>query len=167
VEAQKVGTEMAKIDGLADDLDGTPQWVRPVSTHRFMLDGEEREIDLHDENAAQMHADFAKWINASRKIGRTESSGAAVHHTPVSPRQVAVTKVSRTKSKKGHRDPAQILAEKQWLRSQGHTVSKFGKTPDELQALYQDHLRSLKSNGGYAGSPSEADRLFLAAAAAG
>lgn len=161
---------MAKIviDGLADDLDGTPQWVRPVTTHTFSLDGVDREIDLHDEHAGQMMADFAKWINASRQIGKTPST-AVPHITPATPRQVAETKKSKVKPKKGHRDPAQILAEKQWLRTQGYNVSKFGKTPDDLQAKYQDHLRNLMkgNNNGFAAPPSEADRLFLAAAASG
>ncbi|HEX4713889.1 MAG TPA: Lsr2 family protein [Ktedonobacteraceae bacterium] len=159
---------MAEISAKADDLDGTPQWVKTVTTHTFSLDGVDCEIDLHDENAAQMRADFARWINASRVIG--DRPAATVRPlapvAPVTPprRNVAVTK--KAKGKKHHNDPEQLKAERSWLRSQGYTVSPFGKVPMDLHAKWEAHLVSLskKETGGFAGSPfSSDDHLFSAA----
>lgn len=48
---------------LTDDLTGGPATV----TRTVSLDGVTREIDLNDENAAKLDADFAQYIEHGRK----------------------------------------------------------------------------------------------------
>lgn len=164
---------MAEITGLADDLDGTPQWVRPVTRHTLAIDGEEHVVDLHEEHLAQMRADLAKWIKASRAIGndtRDDTRVAALKQAPpAAPAVKQAVTTKKPKGKKGHRDPLQLKAERDYLRSIGHQVSPYGKVPDVLHALWEQHLEDLKQQkgqqqqGGFSGSPFGSE-LFLAAA---
>lgn len=94
---------------IIDDLDGS----LASSTVGFALDGVSYEIDLSDENAAQMRADFSRWVNAARKVTGTRRAAA---------------KPARSGS-----DAAAIRA---WARAKGVEVSERGRIPAEIRAQY-------------------------------
>src|SRR5690625_1580782 len=60
---------------LIDDTDGTKADV----TVSFALDGVAYEIDLSEENAAQLRSDLATWVEKARRVGgrRTRGTGGA------------------------------------------------------------------------------------------
>ena len=52
---------------LVDDLDGG----EAAETVSFSLDGSSYEIDLSEKNASSLREDFAKYVGAARKAGRS------------------------------------------------------------------------------------------------
>ncbi len=94
---------------IVDDLDGSGA----AATVGFGLDGVSYEIDLSEENAAQLRADLSRWVQAARKV-----TGA---------RKVA------SKPTRGTSDAAAIRA---WARGKGIEVSERGRIPAEIRAQY-------------------------------
>lgn len=117
---------MARIELLVDDMDGTTERSRPVETHSFAIDDDRYEIDLHSDNAVEMREYFARYIEHGRPVRKMMS----VNH-PAGKKRTVV------RAKSPHIDKAQYDAERAWLRSQGHTVSNFGKIRSDLHALYE------------------------------
>jgi len=91
---------------LEDDVDGGPA----DETVRFSVEGVSYEIDLSSDNASKLREEFAAWIGHGRRTGGRKSNGA-----------------------KSKRDSGDV---REWLRTQGHTVSERGRISKELQDLY-------------------------------
>lgn len=111
------------IKELVDDLDGTPEGDKPVTTRRFTLDGTQYEIDLHEDNHADLKAAVAKYVKAARVISRPKTGPA-------------LRGVAGSKKQQKRIDRAQLDHMRDWLRSQGETVSPFGRIPDRLLERY-------------------------------
>lgn len=106
---------------LVDDLDGTEIVDGEGETVAFGLDGVQYEIDLTEDNAAQLRADLDAYIKAGRRVsGRRSSRGPSAS----SPRRGART------------DREQLQAMRQWGRANGYNVSDRGRVSQELQDAY-------------------------------
>lgn len=95
---------------LIDDIDGS----KAASTVNFSLEGVNYEIDLSEENVEKIHAEFARWIAAARRVGgrARRSSGA-----PTTAKETAKIR--------------------EWAREQGYQVSDRGRIPAEIREAYR------------------------------
>lgn len=93
---------------LIDDTDASK-----AETVSFSLDGVSYEIDLSQENAAQLRSELSRWVSSARK-----ASGA---------RRVA---------SKPTRSTSDAAATRTWARGKGIEVSERGRIPAEIRAQY-------------------------------
>ena len=96
---------------LADDLDGTPA----TQTIRFGFQGVEYELDLNDENAAEMTHWLENYISHARRVGGHKRGGVG-----------AATAGSGVDAK----------AIRQWANEQGLQISARGRIPSQLVQRY-------------------------------
>ncbi len=104
---------MAQRTVLVDDLDGG----EAAETVVFALDGTAYEIDLNEDNAAQLRDDLASWVAHARSQGgprRTRGRRSAAAKAPTA-------------------DNATIRA---WARDAGYAVSDRGRIPGEVVDAY-------------------------------
>ena len=106
---------------LSDDLDDS---ISADETVTFALDGTTYEIDLSEENAAQMRDVFGKYVSAARKVsgrgGRSSGAGRA-----------------RSNGGGGRMDREQAGAIRDWARKNGHPVSDRGRIPASIVEAYE------------------------------
>ena len=100
---------------LEDDIDGG----EASETILFGLDGVEYEIDLSDENAAQMRDALASWVGRARRTGGRRKQGSA-----------------STGSVRGKRDD--LDAVRAWARENGYQVSDRGRVAGDVLKAYDD-----------------------------
>ena len=110
---------------LSDDLGDS---IAADETVSFALDGTTYEIDLSDDNAAELRNVFAKYVDAARKVsGRgNRSSGAG--------RAKATGGAAATG---GRMDREQAGAIRDWARKNGHEVSDRGRIPGSVVEAYE------------------------------
>ena len=101
---------------LEDDLDGS----EASETVSFALDGTSYEIDLTEENAAEMRDAFARYVGHARKVsssrrgsGRRTSSGSSSNGSGPSTKDI-----------------------RDWARDQGMEVSERGRVSSEVPEEY-------------------------------
>jgi hypothetical protein len=94
---------------LQDDLDGTAA----TKTIRFGYQGVECEIDLNDENAAEMTHWLENYIAHGRRVGGSK-------RTP----------------KNGYASKADPKLVREWAASQGIQINSRGRIPTDLQERY-------------------------------
>lgn len=109
---------------VAEEGSGEDPATQPMQTVRFGLDGHGYEIDLSDENAAQLREAFARYIAAGRRLGRR--TRAASNARPRA-RSTRVTTADRG-------DSAFI---REWAREHGHQVSGRGPIPAKVRQAYR------------------------------
>lgn len=97
-----------------DDLDGKELPDGQGQTVKFSLDGTSYEIDLGKENADKLRADFKRFTDAARKVGRSSNTG---------PRNTAARK-----------DTAAI---REWAKSNGHNINERGRIPSAVIEAYE------------------------------
>lgn len=97
---------------LVDDYDGESPATESVI---FGLDGVNYEIDLCDDNAAELRADFNKWIEHARRV-----SGRTIRRRP-----------SVSTSVRG--DSREI---REWAKAQGYELSSRGRVKAEIVRAY-------------------------------
>lgn len=103
-----------------DDITGSGETVR------FSLDGQKFEIDLGDENAAQLREAFAPYVANARRTGGSKSRGRR----------------SSTKQ------PTPNDEIREWARGNGHTVASHGRIPKKVKQAYAAaHPRALRAVG--------------------
>jgi len=102
---------------LIDDIDGSDA----TDTVNFAVDGVDYEIDLNEEHAKELRADFEKWVKHARRTGgrRTRRAGGG-------------------RSSAGASDAAKIRA---WARENGYEVSDRGRVPAEIREAYEQRTR--------------------------
>jgi hypothetical protein len=93
---------------LIDDIDGSIA----EGMVAFSLDGVSYEIDLSSAHAADLRADFGKWIDKARRVGGRRLTG----------RRPAVAG-----------DISEIRA---WALANGHEVSARGRIPGKVREAY-------------------------------
>lgn len=103
---------------LVDDMSGG----EAAETVEFALDGVTYEIDLSDENAAELRNDFAKWIGMARRAGgrrqtRRRGSGGASGGS-------------------GGGAKEDLAKMREWGRANGYKVSDRGRVSQEVQDAY-------------------------------
>ncbi len=97
---------------LVDDIDG----AEANETVSFSFRGVAYEIDLTEEHAKELEADFSKWIEAARRVGgRT-------------------TRAARATKSKGSSKAGEIRA---WAQSQGIAVNERGRISADIVAAYE------------------------------
>ena len=104
---------------LEDDMTGG----EASETVEFALDGVSYEIDLNDENAAQLREAFAPWIAEARRSGgrrQTRRRGAAGAAT----------------AGNGSGKSDELAKMREWGRANGFKVSSRGRVSQELQDAY-------------------------------
>ncbi len=98
---------------LIDDIDGS----KAETTVQFGLDGVAYEIDLSEENATKLRADFASWVEQARRVSgrrtarRTGGAGSSSSET---------SKI------------------RDWARENGVTVSDRGRISAEVRKAYYE-----------------------------
>lgn len=98
---------------LEDDVDGS----EAAETVNFGVDGVTYEIDLSEENAAQLRDDLGQWIEHARRIrGRRQTTAR-----------------SGGSAKSGRTDLAKV---REWGRANGYEVSDRGRVSAEVQEAY-------------------------------
>ena len=96
---------------LIDDLDGGDA----NETVTFGLDGATYEIDLSEQNAAQLREALAHWVgNARRVSGRT----------------------ARPTARRGGSSSTDTTAVRAWAKENGFKVSERGRISAEVQEAY-------------------------------
>ncbi|MFV0251969.1 MAG: Lsr2 family protein [Beutenbergiaceae bacterium] len=95
---------------LIDDLDGS----EANETISFAVDGVSYEIDLNEDNAAQLRDAFARWTGHARKAGRR---GAG----------------RRTGAASRSGDTGAI---REWARANGYQVSDRGRVSAQIREAY-------------------------------
>ncbi len=108
---------------LVDDLDGSVLEVGDGETVLFSLDGIAYEIDLTDENAAQLRDSLARYIDAARRVSARTSNATGGRSTSG----------GRKQKRAGQRDYAPI---RQWAADNGYTLSERGRVPAEVLDAY-------------------------------
>jgi hypothetical protein len=96
---------------LQDDIDGG----EPAKTVYFSLDGKSYEIDLRDENAAELRDCLAPWIAAGRRA--------------------STARIPEPRSKS--RRPAETADIRRWAEENGIPVATRGRLPVDLRARYE------------------------------
>ena len=104
---------------LEDDMTGG----EASETVEFALDGVSYEIDLNDDNAAQLREALAPWIAQARRSGgrrQTRRRGAA----------------GAPSSNGGSAKSEELAKMREWGRANGFKVSSRGRVSQELQDAY-------------------------------
>src|SRR3954452_8832535 len=104
---------------LSDDLDENLTADETVS---FSLDGTSYEIDLAEKNAKEMRDALARYVSASRKVGRAGTRAAGG---------------GRPRATGGRMDRDQAGAIRDWARKNGHAVSDRGRIPASVVEAYE------------------------------
>jgi len=104
---------------LVDDVDGGDA----SETVTFGLDGVSYEIDLNDDNAAQLREAVSTWVGHARRVGGRSSTGTRRRSSG-----------SSSSSGSGGTDTASVRA---WARENGHDVSERGRISAEVMAAYE------------------------------
>lgn len=93
---------------ILDDIDGS----EGADTYAFSFNGVNYEIDLKEENAEKLVADFEKWIQHSRKVVRARTRQGSVIRTGLSAEM------------------------RQWLSDNGFDVPTRGRISSQLAEEY-------------------------------
>jgi hypothetical protein len=112
---------------LVDDIDGETEAVGSLT---FMVEGQEYEVDLGEDNMEEWKARIDEF-NETMKI-------LADYGRPV------VRRMGQTAKPKPKYTPADLAEIRQWLRSEGHKVSDFGRIKDELLDKWETRSRMPK-----------------------
>ena len=96
---------------VSDDLDGSDG----AETVSFGFDGVSYEIDLTEKNRAKLEEDFAPYVQAARRTGRSRRPSASRQTGP-------------------RIDRAQIRA---WAKENGLNVSERGRISAEVMQKYE------------------------------
>lgn len=108
---------------LVDDLDGS----EAVETVSFAIDGTSYEIDLNQENAAALRDDFARYVGAARRAGRsTGGSGTGRRSSGGTSRPAS-----------GGTDREEVQRIREWARENGHKVSERGRLSSSVLEAYR------------------------------
>jgi hypothetical protein len=102
---------------LIDDLDGSEIADGGGETVRFALDGTSYEIDLTDENAAELRRVLGPYTRGGR---------ATIRRRETPPRATATSS-------------DELAQARDWLRSQGHEVADRGRIKKELLELWREN----------------------------
>lgn len=107
---------------VVDDISGNTLPDKQGQTVRFGLDGQDYEIDLSADNAADFRRSVRRYVDAGRRPDQRAPQRAT---------RARATKPA-TKSP-GREDTAAI---RQWARSHGHQVSDRGRIPSDVLQAY-------------------------------
>jgi hypothetical protein len=99
---------------IVDDLDGAPIDDGNAESIKFSIDGTNYEIDLSKQNAKSLRDALKPYTKVATIVVARRSSGGA------------------SKSNK-----EELAAAREWLNSNGHTVSSRGRIPNDLMDLYR------------------------------
>jgi hypothetical protein len=109
---------------LTDDVDGGDA----DETVTFSVDGVNYEIDLSEENAASLRADFAEWTGAGRRVG-----GRHKTTTPSPKRQGPTSAPPTTRTVV----PAATSTIRAWAASAGVEVSPRGRVAASVVRAFE------------------------------
>ena len=98
---------------LVDDIDGSDA----TQTVAFGLDGTNYEIDLNDENAAELRDALASYVGHGRKVGR----GAAKRGRAAAPASPAGPSAKEVR---------------EWARANKYKVPERGRIPADVREAY-------------------------------
>jgi hypothetical protein len=107
---------------LVDDIDGTVLEIGEGETVLFSLDGIAYEIDLTNDNAAQLRSALERYTKAARTVsaGRSNSAGGGANR--------------RGRRRSGQQDYSAV---REWAKQNGFTVSDRGRVPASVLEAYE------------------------------
>ncbi|QIG40077.1 Lsr2 family protein [Microbacterium sp. 4R-513] len=111
---------------LVDDLDGTVLEVGEGETVLFSLDGNAYEIDLTDENAAELRNALARYVEAARSVSRSGGRSSSAS-------QSGGGGGGRKRRRSGQQDFGPV---REWAKSNGYQVSERGRVPASVLEAY-------------------------------
>jgi Lsr2 len=111
---------------MVDDLTG--EVAENISTVEFELDGRVYELDLTEENSANLHDALSQYVNAARKVGGRRRSG---------PR--AGRAIKSTSPTTGYNRET-LKSIREWAKKNGHSVSDRGRLPAEVLQSWEKAL---------------------------
>jgi len=115
---------------LVDDVDGGDA----SETVTFGLDGVSYEIDLNDDNAAQLRSALSAWVGHARRVGGRSAGGTRRRSSGGSGSGGSSSGGSGSGgSGSGGTDTAAVRA---WARENGHDVSERGRISAEVRSAY-------------------------------
>jgi len=118
---------------LVDDLTG--EEAEAISTVEFAVDGVTYEIDLVDDNAAQLRDALASYVAAGRKTGGRRVSAAR------GGRRSRPSSNGDTTGSGYNRETLKSI--RAWAKQNGHAVSDRGRLPaDVVEAWEAQHERA-------------------------
>jgi len=106
---------------LEDDLSGEVLEQGRGETVVFALDGQSYEIDLSEENSAQLRSDLSRYVDAARKTSAPRGGASG--------RRAAASNSAAA----GRKDTGEIRT---WARKNGHEVSERGRIPSAIVEAY-------------------------------
>lgn len=120
-EAQKEGSGMARRVAvvLEDDLTGEVLDEGNGETMSFGLDGQVYEIDLSEDNAAELRRVVGRYTSVARKVDAGRPSA---------------DQRRKSSNRRSGRDTSDVRA---WARKNGHRVSERGRIPAAVLAAYE------------------------------
>lgn len=107
---------------LVDDLDGTPIAPGEGETVSFALDGAAYEIDLSQENAAELRRALSEYISASRRLNATAGR-------------------DRSAARRARRDSSFLRGVRTWAAENDYEISDRGRIPQKVLDAYGDTHR--------------------------
>ncbi len=113
-----------EVISLVDDLDGTDA----TETVEFGLDGVQYQIDLSDENAAELRDALAQYVEYARKVGGGRRRLVGPKTRP------GLTPVQRPVSVRPDKEQNQAI--RAWARKKGFVVSDRGRIPVGVVEAY-------------------------------
>ncbi len=108
---------------VTDDLDGT----EGAQTVTFGYQGAQYEIDLTEENVAELEEVLSLYLRAGRKVG-----GGAARRSSTRRSSDSSSGNSRASGDKGD-----VAAVRAWARENGIKVSERGRIPQRVRDQYQ------------------------------
>ena len=128
---KRVPVAQKTIVTLIDDLTGKK--AEAISTVEFALDGMTYEIDLADDNAAQLREVLASYMAAGRKTGGRRASAAR------SGRRSSRASSGGDTTGSGYNRET-LTSIRTWAKQHGHAVSDRGRLPvDVVKAWEAQH----------------------------
>ncbi|UMP00780.1 Lsr2 family protein [Amycolatopsis sp. EV170708-02-1] len=107
---------------IVDDLDGGTA----TQTVPFALDGVSYEIDLSDENAEVLREEFARYVEAGKRVGGRRLKVAAGQGTIAGAADGAKRPVDRERTQ----------AVRAWASDNGYAVADRGRIPNEIYEAF-------------------------------
>lgn len=107
---------------LIDDLDGTPIAPGEGETISFALDGATYEIDLSQENAAELRRALSDYISASRRLNGT-------------------VRPDRSAARRVRRDSSFLRGVRTWAAENDYKISDRGRIPQKVLDAYEQAHR--------------------------
>ena len=124
---------------LIDDLTG--EEAEDISTVEFALEGVTYEIDLADDNAAQLRDNLARYVAAGRKISTRRPGTRGADRS--AGRATGKGNDGGVARSGYNRDTLRAIRE--WAKQNGHSVNERGRLPLTVVSAWEANHQAVKN----------------------